>query len=1318
VTLVGKRSGKEISARALLDSGAEGIIVDHAFAQKKGLTLRTLVNPIPVRNVDGTPNRQGTIKHTTIQVIRIKSLDDNFHEETAELYVTALGDHDIILGTDWLRAHNPEVDWAKPRLALTRCPDTCKLSKSPMVIEPRPQSYNSVTIGVLHPQEPDIPEEEPISEQLAINAFIQFHQYFKTTTLAIRAKITHSTEIAARSAPKPSIEHIPVEFRRYAKVFNEEASYRLPAHRPWDHAIDLIPNAPPWKRCGIYSLTPVEEAALKDWLQESLQKGYIRPSKSPMASSFFFVAKKDGKLRPVQNYIPLNDITVKNEAPLPLISDLLDTLRTARHFTKLDVRWGYNNVRIKEGDEWKAAFKTKFGLYEPLVMTFGLCNAPATFQTIMQEIFSDLIDEGHVIVYLDDILIFHESPSKLTELTHEVLRRFLKWDLYLKPEKCSFAKDTIEYLGFIVSNGHIKMDPEKVSGIMNWPQPANVKKVQSFLGFCNFYRRFIKDYSTIARPLFDLTKKDIPFVWGTAQQQAYDALLHAFTTAPLLALPDPTKPYRLITDASDFAIGAILEQPDALNRWHPVAYHSKSLQPAERNYEIHDKELLAIILALEHFRHYLEGHARPIEIWTDHGNLVYFTRKQKLSRRQARWALYLSRFTFVIIHKPGSQNKADGLSRRPDHSGGMELDNEQQILLDTKFFAVRATRPTAITIQGDTSLRDRIRSAQDYDTEVSKALESILKNGPRSISKGLEDWNLEDNIILYRGHTYVPKNHELRQEIVRSYHDHIATGHPGRWKTYELVSREFWWPGMSIFVRDFVDGCATCQATKVRPKTQVPLRPNQVPTNVWGIITMDFITDLPTSKGYDSLFVVVDRLSKAVIVAPCNKTITAEGTAQLYLDQVWRRTGLPQQVISDRGPQFASKVMQEIWSKLGVKSTMSTAFHPQTDGETERVNQELEQYLRVFCNFQVDNWAELIPFMEFAHNARTHSATGHSPFQVWYGYQPDFIPPLNFATTIPTVEDRLRSLDQIRNEVTAALKVAAETMKRSGPAVLSNVFKEGDLVWLEGTNIHTTHPKAKLAPRRHGPFKVLYSTATNTKLLLPKSWRIHPMFHNSLISPYKETTAHGPNYTRPPPDIVEGEDEHYEVETVLQSRLTPNRRGVQYLVKWKGYPDSENSWLPASGMKHATDLVQQFHAKNPRSPKPPSIHALQAQQDLKEGILLRTGPRNKKFQEHVTVRRSPDKSRDSGSLSGLRNQSPDRSHARSHAQSPARSPARSPALVHLSGPQRNKRTGPEHGTSPSSIEEAIQKIPLARGSRSTPTHRPDGSHERGNDSRG
>ena len=343
--------------------------------------------------------------------------------------------------------------------------------------------------------------------------------------------------------------------------------------------------------------------------------------------------------------------------------------------------------------------------------------------------------------------------------------------------------------------------------------------------------------------------------------------------------------------------------------------------------------------------------------------------KQKLSRHQARWALYLSRFKFIIIHKPGAYNKADALSCHPDLKEGMAHDNEEQVLLDTIFFSACAVHATAITSQGDVSLRERLKKAQTYDMEVSQALASIVKNGPRSVTKGLEDWNLEDGIILFHGHVYVPKDISLRKDIVKSYHNHLATGHPRHWKTYELVLREYWWPGMSTFVQEYIDGCAVCQSTKSRPKTQVPLKPNEIPTDMWEIITMDFITDLPMSKGYNSLLVVVDRLSKAVILAPCNKTITAKETSQLYIDHIWKRIGLPKKVISDRGPQFASKVMHEIWEKLEVKSSLSTAFHLQTDGETERVNQELEQYLHVFCNFQVDNWADLLPFMEFAHNA-------------------------------------------------------------------------------------------------------------------------------------------------------------------------------------------------------------------------------------------------------------------------------------------------------------------------------------------------------------
>ena len=263
-------------------------------------------------------------------------------------------------------------------------------------------------------------------------------------------------------------------------------------------------------------------------------------------------------------------------------------------------------------------------------MTFGLCNAPATFQTFMNNIFEDMIDAGQVVVSLDDILTFAEDLTTLNNLSSEVLKHLEKYDLYLKPEKCSFAQTSIEYLGIFISEGQIRRDPAKVKGITDWPTPKTVKQVQVFLGFCNFYRQFIKNFSDITHTLFDLTRKEVPFIWVSPQETSFRTLIQAFVTAPVLALPDHSRPFRVITYASDFATGAILEQPDALNRWRPVAYHSKSLQPVERNYEIHDKELLAIIHALEIFCHYLEGQEDTVEVWSDHGNLVYFFTKQKL----------------------------------------------------------------------------------------------------------------------------------------------------------------------------------------------------------------------------------------------------------------------------------------------------------------------------------------------------------------------------------------------------------------------------------------------------------------------------------------------------------------------------------------------------------------------------------------------------------------------------------------------------------------------------------------------------------------
>lgn len=332
-------------------------------------------------------------------------------------------------------------------------------------------------------------------------------------------------EEALRDKPVRTLDKmIPPQYRQHATVFSEEESHHLPTHKTWDHAIDLIPNANTNIRTKVYPMSANEQEELQRFLEENLAKGYIRPSKSPLSSPVFFIKKKDGKLCFVQDYRKLNEITVKNRYPLPLVSDIVGRLKGARYFTKFDVRWGYNNVQIKDGDEWKAAFATNQGLFEPLVMFFGLTNSPATFQALMNSIFADLIAKGKVAVYLDDILIFTITLEEHRQLVNEVLQRLKAHDLYLRPEKCEFEQEEIEYLGLVIREGEVHMDPSKVEAVRTWPTPKSLQEVQGFLGFANFYRRFIKDFSKIARPLHDLTKKDIPWKWEDPQQTAFSTL--------------------------------------------------------------------------------------------------------------------------------------------------------------------------------------------------------------------------------------------------------------------------------------------------------------------------------------------------------------------------------------------------------------------------------------------------------------------------------------------------------------------------------------------------------------------------------------------------------------------------------------------------------------------------------------------------------------------------------------------------------------------------------------------------------------------------
>jgi len=374
-----------------------------------------------------------------------------------------------------------------------------------------------------------------------------------TTSQHLAEGARRSVEAQAATTPLPAYV---AEFR---SVFAKEDFDILPEHRKWDHAIELIPGAEP-KSSKVYLLSPLEQAELDAFLEENLCSGRIRPSKSPMAAPVFFIKKKDGSLCLVQDYRALNAVTVKNKYPLSLISKLISQLRRAWYFTKLDIRWGFNNICIKPGDEWKAAFRTNRGLFEPLVMFFGMTNSPATFQTMMNDVFRTVITEGIVVVYLDDILIFTKTEEEHERVVRRVLEILAEHKLFLRLEKCEFHWKQIEYLGLVISENKVEMDPVKVARVCKWLTPENWTDVQAFVGFVNFYRRFIQDFSTIARPLFDLTRSDHAWNWGTKEQEAFKHLKMVVTTAPILASPQDSESFHIEANSSDFASRAILSQ--------------------------------------------------------------------------------------------------------------------------------------------------------------------------------------------------------------------------------------------------------------------------------------------------------------------------------------------------------------------------------------------------------------------------------------------------------------------------------------------------------------------------------------------------------------------------------------------------------------------------------------------------------------------------------------------------------------------------------------------------------------------------------------
>ena len=995
----------------------------------------------------------------------------------------------------------------------------------------------------------------------------------------------------------PSVEalrqRVPAFLHDCLDFFSKEQSNTLPPHRSIDHKIELT-EANTLGFCHLNKHSLEELTAIRDYLTDNLAKGFIVSSKAPFVSPVLFVRKADGSLRLCVDYRKLNALTKKNRYPLPLIDETLARLAKARVFTKLDIRQAFHRIRISPESEELTAFRTRYGLFQYKVLPFGLTNGPATFQGYINDVLRDLLDEI-CTAYLDDILIYSTNELEHEAHVRQVIERLRAAGLQADIKKCEFSVKRTKYLGFIISTDGVQVDPDKVQVVTSWKQPRTVKAVQSFLGFCNFYRRFIRDYSRIAAPLTQLTRTDHEFRFDQTCIQAFNTLKVMLTKAPLLAHYDVDSQCLLETDASDTVVAAVFSQKGLDGEWHPVGYFSKTMAPAETNYPIYDKEMLAIVKAMQHWRAELEGTTDPIEVITDHKALEYFMSSKLLSARQARWAEILSRYNFKISYKPGKLNKADPLTRIDEKNlNQVKRDNREQTLLPPanldrrimKELEVNRITLTLSPIQEHIDLIDDILQANRTASDLAHARELG--------TEGKKGYSLEDGLLKHNGRLVVAE--AIRTALIDTAHSGLTTAHPGKSKTGSLIKERYYWPGIDRDINRFVSNCAACHRSKVpRDKTPGLLRPLPIPDRPWQHISIDFKDMPPDQNGMNMICVFVDRLGKRPISVPCNRSVDAQVMAQLYLQYVHKYYGPATTVVSDRGPQFISAFWEEFCRLLGTKLKLSTAYHPQTDGQTENANQWIDQRLRPFVNAFQDNWSKLIHAVDYAAAALPHDSTGLSSFQVELGYQPRMDIDWSRPKDTITVSEHIRKARQDARQQIRRIHEAWEWCKaqiakaQEKQQVQANKhrrpvdFAVQDKVWVSTKNWTSERPSQKLGYQNEGPYEIIEQVGHSFRLKLPDGNKQHDVFAPDLLRKDPGNPLPGQRQ-EPPLPIVYNEQLEWEVDHVLHSRRKYHK--LQYQVKWTGV-DHDPVFYDAESFKGSPHKIKAFHDQYPDAIGPP-----------------------------------------------------------------------------------------------------------------------------------
>lgn len=885
----------------------------------------------------------------------------------------------------------------------------------------------------------------------------------------------------------------------FADVFSKD-DQDVGRTREVTHSIPTIPGSRPIKQRA-RRLGPEKEKEVERQVNELAQQQIIEPGSGAWSAPVVLVKKKDGSWRFCVDYRKLNEVTIKDAYPLPRIDESLDALSGSKYFSTLDLTSGYWQVELDEEARDKAAFVTRNGLWRWKVLPFGLTSAPSTFERLMEKVLRGLHWKT-VLIYLDDIVIFSQTIEQHLERLEEVLARLKQAGLKLKPRKCELFCSSVKYLGHVVSANGVSTDPEKVSAIRTWTPPTNLTELRSFLGATGYYRRFVPQYANIARPLTKLLGKGISFTWSPEAAQAFDTLRQGLMEAPILGYPDPQLPYILDTDASNHAMGAVLSQVQT-GVERPIAYYSKTFSTEERNYCVTRRELLAVVKAMAHFRPYLYG--QQFTLRTDHESLRWMTNIKEPRGQVARWLEAIQEFTFETLHRRGtSHGNADALSRRPcgpdcKHCSRQDEGSAELTTAGAPPFPLIVSTPVVARVQGDLTVVHRQQSEEPVATvyRAVRSRETPEMDTTQEAGTELRRWlqNQEHLSLREDGVLQIRLNRNQRQTTATVAPPSLRTAltlevhnsnHMGEWRTYQRLLLNWYWPGMQADVRRTVRNCTICQQQKNARHPENHNRRRLYTGRPWQRLAIDFTGPLDeTPRGNKWILVVTDHFTRWCDAYPLPEA-TAAATAKILDERVFSQFGVPENIHSDQGRQFQSRLFSELCQIWGCEQTQTTPYRPQANGLCERLNRTLGDALRTMLaekHSPCTDWDLLLPQLMRNIRSTPHTTTGETANFLMLGREVRLPADLLHEITNQESQPAEKYAQQLQNRLQAAHQLlrSKQIQARVEDSEEPPLFKIGDLVWLKSHQRKRGMAQArKLQPKFIGPYKVIEVLSYNT----------------------------------------------------------------------------------------------------------------------------------------------------------------------------------------------------------------------------------------------